>query len=64
MDLDIGSYRLILPEGATVADSSERPRPFRAVPLARFGPFELYAYLLDCGARQLTSLGVVYEGIF
>lgn len=47
MDLDIGSYRLQLPGGAAVPDPSERPRPFRSVPLVRIGPFELHASLLE-----------------
>lgn len=47
LDLDIGPYRLQLPAGATVPDRSERPRPFRSLPLARIGPFELHANLLD-----------------
>jgi hypothetical protein len=51
MHLDIGLYRLQLPEGATLPDSSESPRPFRSLPLARLGPFELHPSLLD-GALQ------------
>ncbi len=47
MDLDIGPYRLVLPSNATVPDPSERQRPFRSLPLARVGPFELSASLLD-----------------
>jgi hypothetical protein len=47
MDLDIGSYRLQLPEGAVLPDPLEPPRPFRSSPLARIGPFELNAHLLD-----------------
>jgi hypothetical protein len=47
MDMDIGPYRIRLPAIATVLASSEPPVPFRSVPLARIGPFELRASLDD-----------------
>jgi len=47
MELDIGSYRLQLPGSAVLPDPLEPPRPFRSLPLARIGPFELHASLLN-----------------
>jgi hypothetical protein len=47
MNLDIGAYRLRLPAVASVPSSSERLAPFRAVPLARLGPFELSGCILS-----------------
>jgi hypothetical protein len=47
MDMDIGPYRIQLPAMATVPASSEPPVPFKSVPLARIGPFELSASLDD-----------------
>ena len=46
MNLDIDPYRLRLPVVASVPSSSERPPPFRAVPLARLGSFELSGSVL------------------
>jgi hypothetical protein len=47
LDMDIGPYRIRLPTIATVPASSEPPVPFKSVPLARIGPFEISASLDD-----------------
>jgi hypothetical protein len=47
MNLDVGPYRLRLPAVATFPASSERPRPHRAVPQVRLGPFDLHVSVLD-----------------
>jgi len=46
MDLDIGTYTLRLPAGASLPSSSERPAPFRQLAVARLGPFELSGSIL------------------
>ena len=47
MNLNIGPYTLRLPAIASVPSSSERPAPFRTLPLARLGPFELSGIILS-----------------